>query len=125
MVTPTKHVIPGLDLNCPGPLHLGDFCNIFLPNISDDQKKSYRLSTVPYGKYGAGYYNTFIKSLNCLGPLHLGDFCNIFLPNISEDQKKSDRLSTVPYGKYGAGYYIRFIKSLDEGLRQQLSGRKP
>ena len=43
---------------------LGDFCNIFLPNISEDQKKSYHLSAVPYGKYGAGYGITFIKSLH-------------------------------------------------------------
>ena len=24
-----------------GPWHLGNFCNIFLPNVNEDQKKSY------------------------------------------------------------------------------------
>ena len=54
-----------------GPWHLGDFCNIFLPNINEDQKKSY-YDTIwgqgpgsePYGKYGAGCCIKFIKSLN-------------------------------------------------------------
>ena len=45
-----------------GPWHLGNFCNIFLANISEDQKKSYHLRAVPYGKYVAGYCITFIKS---------------------------------------------------------------
>ena len=31
-----------------GPWHLGDFCNIFLPNISEDQKKSYHLRAGPW-----------------------------------------------------------------------------
>ena len=31
-----------------GPWHLGNFCNIFLPNISEDQKKSYHLSAGPW-----------------------------------------------------------------------------
>ena len=26
------------------PWHFGDFCNIFLPNIGEDQKKSYTIS---------------------------------------------------------------------------------
>ena len=30
-----------------GPWHSADFCNIFLPNISEDQKKSYYLSAGP------------------------------------------------------------------------------
>ena len=51
-----------------GPWYLGNFCNIFLPKISEDQKKPYHLSAgpraVPYGKYGAGYCITFIKSLD-------------------------------------------------------------
>ena len=41
--------------------HLGDFRNIFLPNIGEDQKKSYDLSAGPqagtasyYGKSGPG-----------------------------------------------------------------------
>ena len=37
-----------------GPWHFGDFCNIFVPNRSEDQKKSDHLSagpgTVPYAK---------------------------------------------------------------------------
>ena len=51
-----------------GPWHLGDFCNIFLPNISEDQTSptiwALGSGTVPYGKYGAGYCITFIKSLD-------------------------------------------------------------
>ena len=30
-----------------GPWHFGDFCNIFLPNIGEDQKKSYDFSSGP------------------------------------------------------------------------------
>ena len=48
MVTLTIHVITWPDLHCTGPLALGDFCNIFLPNISEDQKKSYLLNTGPW-----------------------------------------------------------------------------
>ena len=44
MVTPTNHVIPGPDLYCAGPLVLGDYRNIFPPNIGEDQKKSYHMS---------------------------------------------------------------------------------
>ena len=51
-----------------GPWQLGDVCNIFQPKISEDQKKPYNLSAGPgavqYGKYGAGYCITFIKSLD-------------------------------------------------------------
>ena len=52
-----------------GPWHLRDFGNIFLPNVSEDQKKSYYVrvlgpGTVPYGKYGADNCITFIKSLD-------------------------------------------------------------
>ena len=68
MVMLTKHVIPGPDLHCVGPWLLGEFCNIFLPNVSEDQKKSYYLSagpaTVPHGKYGAGYCITFVQRLD-------------------------------------------------------------
>ena len=46
MVTLTNHVIAGLDLHCAGPLALWRFCNIFLPIIGEDQKKS-RLSVGP------------------------------------------------------------------------------
>ena len=51
-----------------GPWHLGNFCNIFLPNTSEDKKSptiwAQGPGTVPYGKYGAGYCITFIKSLD-------------------------------------------------------------
>ena len=42
MVTPTNHVIAqaGFTLSLD-PWHFGDFSNIFLPNIDEDQKKSY------------------------------------------------------------------------------------
>ena len=51
--------------------HFGDFRNIFLPNIGEDQKKSYDLSAGPlvviasyYGKSGRGKCITFIKRLD-------------------------------------------------------------
>ena len=51
-----------------GPWHLGDFCNIFLPNVSEDQKSPTIVGqgpgTEPYGKYGAGYCIKFIESLD-------------------------------------------------------------
>ena len=54
-----------------GPWHLEDFCNIFLPNISEDQKSptiwARGPGTAPHAKYGAGYFITFIKTLDeCL-----------------------------------------------------------
>ena len=59
MVTSTNHVIAGPNLHRAGTL--GDFCNIFLPNIGEDQKKSNDLSAEPlagtasyYGKSGPG-----------------------------------------------------------------------
>ena len=48
MVTFTKRGISGPDLHSAGPLALRDFCNIFLPNASDDQKKSYYLNAEPW-----------------------------------------------------------------------------
>ena len=61
MVTPTNHVIAGPDLHCAGLWHFGYFCNILLPNIGKDQRKSYDLSAGPldgtapyYGKSGPG-----------------------------------------------------------------------
>ena len=49
-------------------LHLGDFCNIFLPNINEDQKSLTIWGRAPgavqYGKSGAGYFITSIKSLD-------------------------------------------------------------
>ena len=54
-----------------GPWHFGDFRNIFLPNIGEDQKKSYHLSvrplagTVPYyGKSGPSFCITYVKRLD-------------------------------------------------------------
>ena len=44
MVTPTNHVIAGSDLHRAGLWHFGDFCNIFLPNLGEDQKKSLTIS---------------------------------------------------------------------------------
>ena len=38
IVTFTKHVVPDWIYFARGFWHLGDFCNIFLPNISEDQK---------------------------------------------------------------------------------------
>ena len=50
------------------PWHLRDFCNIFLSNISEDQKIptiwGRGPGTEPYSKSGAGYYITSIKSLD-------------------------------------------------------------
>ena len=47
MVTPTSYVIAWVELHCAGPLALEKFCNIFLPNIGENQKKSYYLSAGP------------------------------------------------------------------------------
>ena len=51
-----------------GPWHFGDFCNIFLLNVSEDQKKSYYLSAGPWHcavwHKGASYCIMFIKSLD-------------------------------------------------------------
>ena len=41
-------LFPGRIYIARGPWHLGDFCNIFLPNICEDQKKSYYLSAGPW-----------------------------------------------------------------------------
>ena len=62
MVTPTNHVLAGPDLHIAlGSWHFGDFRNIFLPNVGEDQKKSYDLIAVPlastvshHGKSGPG-----------------------------------------------------------------------
>ena len=61
-------LFPGRIYIAWGPWHLGDFCNIFLPNISEDQKSPtiwvQGPGTEPYGKYGASYCNTLRKSLD-------------------------------------------------------------
>ena len=48
MITPSNHVISGPDYIPQGPWHFGDFRNIFLPNIGEDQKKSYNFSAGPF-----------------------------------------------------------------------------
>ena len=52
-------LLPGRIYTALGPWHLGDFRNIFLPKIGEDQKKSYDFSSwllagiaPSYGKYG-------------------------------------------------------------------------
>ena len=71
MVTPTNHAIAGarFTLRGPGPLELCGFCNIFLPNIGENQKNvlpSERKApgTVLYGKFDPGYWITLIKRLD-------------------------------------------------------------
>ena len=48
-------LFPGRIYIARGPWHLGDFCNVFLPNISEDQKKNPSIwvwgpDTVPQAK---------------------------------------------------------------------------
>ena len=40
-------LLPGRIYIALGPCHFGDFCNIFLPNIVGDQKRSYDFSSWP------------------------------------------------------------------------------
>ena len=40
-------LLPGRIYFALGPWHFGDFCNISLPNIGEDQKKSYDFSSGP------------------------------------------------------------------------------
>ena len=47
MVTPTNYAIAGPDLHRAGSQAVWGFCNIFLPSIGEDQKKSYDLSAGP------------------------------------------------------------------------------
>ena len=71
MAPPTNQVIVRAEFTLRVHKHFGNFCNIFLPNIGEDQKKSHHLSagllagTMPYyGKSGPGYCITFIKRLD-------------------------------------------------------------
>ena len=58
MVTPTNHVIAGPNLHRAEALwHFGDFRNIFLPNIGEDQKKSYDLSAGSLAGTASYYYD--------------------------------------------------------------------
>ena len=71
MVTPTNHVIAGLDLHCAGPLTLWGFSqDLSAKYRGRPKKKSYDLSAGPqsgtaphYGKSSPGKCITFIKSL--------------------------------------------------------------
>ena len=54
-------LLPGRIYIAPVPWQFGHFCNIFLPSIGEDQKKSYDLSEGPlagtapyYGQSGPG-----------------------------------------------------------------------
>ena len=40
-------LLPGRIYFVLGPWHFGNFRNIFLPNIGEDQKKSYNFSSGP------------------------------------------------------------------------------
>ena len=64
-------LLPGQIYIALSPRQFGDFRNIFLPNIGEDQRKSYDLSAGPlagtapyYGKSGPRYCITFIKTLD-------------------------------------------------------------
>ena len=64
-------LFPGRIYIARSPWHLGDFCNIFLPNISEDQKiltvRARSPGTLPYGKYDAGYCITSVAPGNKSG----------------------------------------------------------
>ena len=64
-------LLPGRIYIALGPWHFGDFRNIFLPNIGENQKKSHDFSSGPlagtasyYGKSGPDSCITFTKSLD-------------------------------------------------------------
>ena len=63
-------LLPGRIYIALRPCQFGDFYKTFLPNIDEDQKKSYHLRAGPlagttpyYGKSGPGKCITFIKRL--------------------------------------------------------------
>ena len=69
-VTPSNHVIAGLDLHRAGPLALWRFLQHLSAKYRERQKQSYDLSARPlggtapyYGKSGPGKCITFIKRL--------------------------------------------------------------
>ena len=71
MVTPANRVIARAGFTLCGPQALGDFHNIFLPILGEDQKTSNHLSAgllagtvLYYGKSGSDYCITFIKRLD-------------------------------------------------------------
>ena len=47
MVTPTNHIIPGWICIARGPWYFQHYRNIFLPNVGEDQKKSFHLNAEP------------------------------------------------------------------------------
>ena len=49
-----------------GPWHLWDFCNIFLPNIGKDQKKSYDFSERPLAGISPYYGKPALINALCL-----------------------------------------------------------
>ena len=62
-------LMPEAELHCTGPRHFGDFCNIFLANIREDQKNSHHLSAsslhgTAYTKSGPRDCLTFTKKLD-------------------------------------------------------------
>ena len=64
-----QHVVVGAIFALRGvPRYFWDFCNIFLPNIDEDQinvlpSERGAPDTVPYGNSGLGYCITFIKNV--------------------------------------------------------------
>ena len=70
MVTSTNHVIAGPDLLRARPWHFGDFRNIFLPNIGEDQKKSYDFSSGSVA--GTQARNQIFEMGSCFGDLGAG-----------------------------------------------------
>ena len=61
-------LFPGRIYIALAPWHFGDFRNIFLPYIGEDQKSltiwARASGIVPYGKSDPGYCITFIKRLD-------------------------------------------------------------
>ena len=64
-------LLPGRIYIALGAWHFGDFRNIFLPNVGEDQKKSYDFSSglltrtaSYYGKSGPNYCIMFTKRLD-------------------------------------------------------------
>ena len=71
MLTATNHVIAGPDLFRARPWHLGYFRNIFLPNIGEDQKKSFDFSSEPLASTQARSQK-FAMGKGCFGCLGRG-----------------------------------------------------
>ena len=60
-------LLPGRIYIALGPWYFGDFRNIFLRNISEDQKKSYDFSAVPLDGTAPYYVNSaLINALRSL-----------------------------------------------------------